>query len=29
MPYAPAKFEDAPSNSLGEDTFTRTTVFDL
>ena len=29
MTNAPAKFEDAPSNSLGGDAFTRTTLFDL
>ena len=29
MTYAPAIFEVAPSNSLGEDAFTRMTLFDL
>ena len=29
MTFAPAKFEVATSNSLGEDAFTRSTIFDL
>ena len=29
MTYAPAKFEDALSNILGEYALTRTTLFDL
>ena len=29
MTYAPAKFEVPTSNFLGEDAFTRTTLFDL
>ena len=29
MTYATAKFKDTPSNSLGEDARTKTTLFDL